>query len=412
MGLIKAAVGAVGSTLHDQWKEAIRCEDMGNDILMVKKTTPTGVITSGSTIIVAPGQCAIIFDNGRVLDATAEDGAYTFDSSSSPSLFAGQFGGMFKEMWQRFTYNGASAKQQAVFFINLKEIIDNKFGTPNPIIYRDWEHAVMNPRTQSLMGMKVGIRCFGTYTFVINDPFLFMSRIAGTADVYKKDLINTQIKSEVIGAFSNITNSLGSDEYRVNAMDIPNKTDEIRAMMEENVFDEPIRKRGIALESFVVESVSFDEKSEAKIDTYELGGDAYTQQGTLVDSYGKAVQDAAKNSAGAMNGFMGIGMMNMSTGGMVGGAAQGPWQQAQNSPNYQVPPAGGNNAQTGVAATTEAKADTWECPGCHNTVSGNFCPECGTKRPEAPAKKFCTNCGKEVKDGAKFCPECGTKIEG
>ena len=412
MGLIKAAVGAVGSTLHDQWKEAIRCEDMGNDILMVKKTTPTGVITAGSTIIVAPGQCAIIFDNGRVLDATAEDGAYTFDSSSSPSLFAGQFGGMFKEMWQRFTYNGASAKQQAVFFINIKEIIDNKFGTPNPIIYRDWEHAVMNPRTQSLMGMKVGIRCFGTYTFKINDPFLFMSQIAGTADVYKKDLLNAQIKSEVIGAFSNITNSLGSDEYRVNAMDIPNKTDEIRAMMEENVFDEPIRKRGVALESFVVESVTFDEKSEEKIDTYELGGDAYTQQGTLVNSYGKAVQDAAKNSAGAMNGFMGIGMMNMSTGGMVGGAAQGPWQQAQNAQNYQVPPVGGNNAQAGAVAATEAKADTWECPQCHNTVSGKFCPECGTKRPEAPAKKFCTNCGKEVKDGAKFCPECGTKIEG
>ena len=138
MGLIKAAFGAVGSTLHDQWKVAIRCEDMGNDILMVKKTTPTGVITSGSTIVVAPGQCAIIFDNGRVIDATAEDGPYTFDSSSSPSLFAGQFGGMFKEMWQRFTYNGASAKEQAVYFINTKEIIDNKFGTPNPIIYRDW----------------------------------------------------------------------------------------------------------------------------------------------------------------------------------------------------------------------------------------------------------------------------------
>ena len=65
MGLIKAAVGAIGSTLHDQWKEAIRCEDMGNDILMMKKTTPTGVITNKSTVIVGPGQCAIIYDNGR-----------------------------------------------------------------------------------------------------------------------------------------------------------------------------------------------------------------------------------------------------------------------------------------------------------------------------------------------------------
>ena len=136
MGLIKAAVGAIGSTLHDQWKEAIRCEEMGNDILMMKKTTKNGVISNGSTIIVGQGQCAIIYDNGKVIDATAEEGVYTFDSSSTPSFFAGQFGAVFKEMWQRFTYNGASAKQQAVFFFNTKEIIDNKFGTAAPIPFQ------------------------------------------------------------------------------------------------------------------------------------------------------------------------------------------------------------------------------------------------------------------------------------
>ena len=120
MGLIKAAVGAIGSTLHDQWKEAIRCEDMGNDILMMKKTTKNGVISNGSTIIVGQGQCAIIYDNGKVIDATAEEGYYKFDTSSTPSMFEGEFKGMFKEMWERFTYNGASSKQQAVmrsFFI-------------------------------------------------------------------------------------------------------------------------------------------------------------------------------------------------------------------------------------------------------------------------------------------------------
>ena len=121
MGLIRAAVGAVSGTLKDQWKEAIRCENLDNDTLMVKKTTPTGVISNGSTVIVGPGQCAIIYDNGRILDASAEEGVYKFDTSSTPSLFAGQFGGMFKEMWQRFTYNGATAKEQAVYFFNTKE---------------------------------------------------------------------------------------------------------------------------------------------------------------------------------------------------------------------------------------------------------------------------------------------------
>ena len=147
MGLIKSAASAIGSTMHDQWKEAIRCEDLGNEILMMKKTTPTGVITNKSTIIVAPGQCAIIYDNGKVIDATAEEGIYEFDSSSSPSFFAGQFGDVFKEMWQRFTYDGATSKQQAVFFFNIKEIMDNKFGTPAPIPFQDWSHAITNKMT-------------------------------------------------------------------------------------------------------------------------------------------------------------------------------------------------------------------------------------------------------------------------
>lgn len=411
MGLIKAAIGAVGGTLKDQWKEAIRCEDMPNEVLMVKKTTPTGVISNGSTIIVAPGQCAIIYDNGKVVDATAEDGLYTFDTSSTPSLFAGQFGGMFKEMWQRFTYNGATSKEQAVYFINIKEIIKNKFGTPNPVVFKDWGHPVMNPRTQSLMAMKVGIRCFGTYTFRITDPFLFMSRIAGTATEYRKDEIVDQMRSEVIAAFSNVMNSLGNK--KIEAMDLPNQTDEIKAIMDEEVFDEPIRKRGITLDSFAVESVTFDEKSEEKIDTYEIGGDSYTQQGTLVNAYGNAVQDAAKNSNGAMNGFMGIGMMNMASNGMMGGAATGPWQQANNAPQYQMPNQN-NNQQASANVVTEAETknvNEWECPNCHTKANGKFCPECGTKKPEAPAKKFCTNCGTEVKPDAKFCPECGTKIE-
>ena len=150
MGLIKATIGAVGSTLHDQWKEAIRCEDMNNEILMMKKTTKTGVITKNSTIIVGPGQCAIIYDNGKVIDATAEEGVYTFDESSSPSFFAGQFGAVFKEMWQRFTYNGATAKQQAVFFFNTKEIINNKFGTRAQIAFLEWSHPIHNQMSISI----------------------------------------------------------------------------------------------------------------------------------------------------------------------------------------------------------------------------------------------------------------------
>ena len=403
MGLIKAAVSAAAGTLHDQWKEAIRCEDMDNDTLMVKKTTPNGVISNGSTIIVGPGQCAIIYDNGKIIDASAEEGIYTFDSSSTPSLFAGQFGGMFKEMWQRFTYNGATAKQQAVFFFNLKEIIDNKFGTDSPIMYKDWGHPMMNARTNSFIGMSVKVRCHGTYTFKISDPFLFMQKLAGTADVYKKDEIQEQMHAEIVSAFANVMNSLGSDKYKIEVLELQNKTDEIKKIMDENVFDQPIRDRGLQLVSFAIAPVSLDEESQTKINNYEIGGDQYQQQGVLTGSYGEAVKAAANNSNGAANGFMGVGMMNMASGNTFGAVAQGKDNE------YMKP--GNVNPQPNSAVETTSEEGV-KCPNCGELITANFCTKCGTKKPEVEEvkEKVCPDCGNKVDENAKFCMNCGKQL--
>ena len=407
MGLIKAAKGAIGSTMHDQWKEAIRCEDLGNDILMVKKTTPTGVITNKSTIIVAPGQCAIIYDNGKVIDATAEEGYYTFDTSSSPSFFAGQFGAVFKEMWQRFTYNGASAKQQCVFFFNTKEIIKNKFGTPAPVPYSDWSHAIPNEMTGEITPIGLKVKCFGTYTFRIEDPAAFMNNIAGTADVYRVSELVEQIRSEVVAAFQNVLNELGTSVHKVPVYNLPSQTDEIKQMMDEKVFDEPVRRRGLKIEVFAVESVTLDPDSERKIEEYEHNSNSRMQQGRVLD----VMEKAASNANGAANGFMGLGMMNMSTGGMNTAVMQNafnPQQTAtpQSNVNPQQPDAQPTKNET---EKTEAKVENgWVCPNCGKTVTGKFCSDCGTKKPEA---NVCKNCGAKLNDGAKFCGECGTKVE-
>ncbi len=433
MGLIKAAVGAIGSTLKDQWKEAIRCEDMNNDILMVKKTTPTGVITNKSTIIVAPGQCAIIYDNGRIIDATAEEGVYEFDSSSSPSFFAGQFGATFKEMWQRFTYNGATAKEQAVFFFNTKEILDNKFGTAAPIPFQDWSHPIPNQMTNTITPLRVQIKCFGKYTFRISNPAVFMQELAGTANVYTKDKVVEQIRAEVIAVFQNLVNELGSAKYKVPVLEMPSQTDEIRAMMDEMVFDEPVRRRGLSIVAFAVESVTLDDESAKKIDQYELSSNAHMQQGRLVDAYADAVQGAAENKSGSMNGFMGIGMMNMASNGMVGGVANGPWNaqnianstmdlskeqntqasenEAQNinKPSEQNQVADKTQAQTivGAATTNESLTNTqWTCE-CGAKNDGKFCSNCGKPKSN---KKVCPNCKATNEDNDKFCGECGTKL--
>ena len=390
MGLIKAAVGAIGSTLHDQWKEAIRCEEMGNDILMMKKTTKNGVISNGSTIIVGQGQCAIIYDNGKVIDATAEEGYYKFDTSSTPSMFEGEFKGMFKEMWERFTYNGASSKQQAVFFFNIKEIINNKFGTPTPVMYDDWSHAIPNQMTGELLPLAVNIKCFGNYTFKLTNPATFMSEIAGMSEVYKKDQLLEQMRSEVMDSFEKVLNELVyANKMSVRAL--PRQKAKIKEIMAQDNFDNRIKGRGISIEGFNIESVTLDDASQEKINNYELSSNAYMQQGTMVGAYAQSMKDAANNANGATTGFMGIGMANMASGGVMGGATTAPWQNTSNS-------SVNNNSST---------SDMWECPNCKKQVKGNFCPDCGQKKPE---KVFCSNCGKKVENGAKFCPNCGNKL--
>ena len=452
MGLIKAAVQAIGSTFGDQFLSGISCEDMGNDILMVKKEDKNGTIAKGSRIIVAPGQIAVIYDSGKILDATAEPGTYTFDGSTTPSFFAGQFGPVFKEMWERFKFGGAIAKEQAVFFFNSKEIVGNKFGTPNPVPYRDWGHPLMNARNGGYTPMRLDIKCYGTYTFRITNPAVFMMNIAGNAETYHKSMLVEQMRSEVVGAFSNVLNSLSEEQYKIEALALPNKTDEIKDIMSKENFDGPITNRGISIVSFAVESVTLTEESKDKIDKYELAGDQFQQQGVLTEAYANAIQNAASNANGSMTGFMGMGMMNMNTGNPFGTVTS----NVANSTNYGTPNAAAYNAAVNPVTTpnnvaqqpttsegamqaqaapteavqttaenvsnvpaeatktdvvnNEAVAENWTCK-CGAVNEGKFCVSCGMSKTDATKKTMvCPRCGNEVKEGAKFCGECGQKL--
>ena len=260
--------------------------------------------------------------------------------------------------------------------------------------------------TGKMLPLRVEVKCFGKYTFRIENPALFMSQIAGLAEVYRKDELVEQMRSEVIASFQNVLNELGTTAHQVPVLELPSQTDEIKQIMDEKVFDEPIRKRGIMLEGFAIESVTLDDESSKKIDQYELGSNSYMQQGKLVGAYGDAIVDAANNANGSANGFMGIGMMNMASGGVVGGAAQGPWANANAQASQQIT----NNAEQNVTPAP-ALEDTWMCPTCNEPRTGKFCPECGAKKPEVAVKKVCPVCGKEVSESDKFCPECGAKLE-
>jgi len=391
MGLIKAIAGAISGTLSDQWLDLIKCDNMDMDTLMVKQTTKSGQISKGSRILVAPGQVAVIYDSGSVLDATAEEGVYTFDQSSSPSFFGGQFGPVFKEMWQRFTYGGTPAKEQAIFFFNAKEILDNKFGTATPVPFQDWSHAIPNQMTNSLSPMGVNVRCYGKYTFKLDDVAVFMRIHAGTANVVKKGDITEQMRSEVIAAFQNVLNEMGNSQHRVPVLELPSYTDEMKQAMDERVFDEPIRARGVKLVSFTVESVSLDEASQAKIDRYEYSSNSMMQQGKIIE----AMETAAGNEGGAAGAFVGMGMMNAGSGGMTGSVMQNAWN-------------GNGQSQTNYDPYNQGQQKGVPCPKCGTMITGKFCPECGTPAPAPKPMMKCPKCGTE--SNGKYCPECGTPL--
>ena len=377
--------------MRDQWLDLIKCDNMDMDTLMVKQTTKSGQISKGSRIIVAPGQVAVIYDTGSILDATAEEGVYTFDQSSSPSFFGGQFGPVFKEMWQRFTYGGTPAKEQAIFYFNIKEIMGNKFGTATPIIFQDWDHGSFNPANGRETPLSLNIRCYGKYTFRLDDMALFMRQYASVGNIVKKEALTEQMRSEVVAALQAVINAYGTKENQVRALELPSKTAEMKKLMDENVFDADIRARGVRLVSFIIESVSLDEKSQQKIDEFEAGANAAQARGSMLGT----MRTAAGNEAGAGAGFMGIGMAGMgfgTAGNMMGGSMMPP-----EHPQQQYQPQAAPQQPQGVP-----------CPKCGTPITGKFCPNCGEPLPVPKAAKKCPKCGTETT--GKFCPECGTPI--
>ena len=211
MGLIKAAMGAAGGVLADQWKEFFYCESLSADILVAKgqkRTSSQGrssntsaednIISNGSGIAVNDGQCMIIVENGEVVEVCAEPGQFTYDKSSEPTVFEGDLGesiiASFKQMGKRFAFGGDTGKDQRVYYFNTKEIIGNKYGTPTPISFRVVDQGAG-------IDADFDIKCFGEYSYHIVDPILFYKKVCGNVDSeYSRKEIDSQLKSELLTA--------------------------------------------------------------------------------------------------------------------------------------------------------------------------------------------------------------------
>ena len=396
MGLIKAGIGALGGVLADQWKEFFYCDALDMDTLVVKGQKRTGrrssntkgsdnVISNGSGIAVADGQCMIIVEQGKVVEVCAEPGEYTYDSSTEPSIFAGSFGESlrqtFKQIGKRFTYGGDTGKDQRVYYFNTKEIMGNKFGTPSPIIFE-----VINKRIG--MSRTVNVRCNGVYSYNISDPILFYTKVCGNVQqAYTRDQIDEQMKADFISALQPAFGALAEQELR--PAQIPAKANELKQAMNEALQADWV-SRGITIAKIALNPITLNPEDMKKIqdmeDAMTMGANPYMMAGRMTGATANAMEAAAANESGAMNGFFGMNM----AGGVMGGG----FNAAQNFYNM--------GAQQNAAAPA---ADGWKC-ACGATATGKFCPECGAKKP-APAGSWKCSCGAE--NTGKFCPECGAR---
>ena len=441
MGLIKAATGAAGGTLADQWKEFFYCDALDNDTLMVrgkkrtdKRSSNTkghdNVITNGSGIAVADGQCMMIVDQGKIVEVCAEPGEYTYDTASEPSIFCGSLGegikATFQTIGKRFTFGGDTAKDQRVYYFNTKEITDNKFGTANPVWFR-----VVDKRIN--LDKDIEIRCNGIYSFRMTDPLLFYTNVGGNVtDCYEKDQIAPQLKTEFVNALQPAFAKIA--ELEIRPSQIPAHSMEIGDAMNEVLTKKWSELRGISIVSVAFNPVTIkDEDAEAIKQAQNAA--MYTDPGMMAATLGMAQAEAMKTAAGnpngAMMGFMG---MNMASG-MNGGAnlqglynqgaerqqmAQEQARQEQQMAQGQTVAAGSWTCSCGTVnegkfcmncgSPKPQQTGSWTC-SCGTVNEGKFCMNCGSPRPAAQEKCKCRNCGWEPSDQTnlpKFCPECGT----
>ena len=402
MGLISAGLNALGGTLASQWKEYFYCDSMPDNVLATKamkktkgrfggsRTEDDNVISEGSVIAVADGQCMMIVDQGKIVDFCAEPGEYKFEQNGEPSLFYGEFSGekvktILKTTFDRLSFGGQAGKDQRVYYFNTKELTGNKYGTPNSVPFRVVDQNIG-------LDIDVSIRCFGEYSYRLTNPMLFYANVCGNIEGdYTRDRIDSQLKSELLTALQPAFAKISAMGIRYSSL--PGHTIEIAGALNEVLSEKWANLRGVEIVSFGMNSVKASEEDEAMMKELQKNAvfrNANMAAAHLVGAQAQAMQDAAKNAGGALNGFMG---MNMAQGGGMNVSQlfqMGVQQQAQS------------------AVSAQPAAESWKC-ACGAAATGKFCPECGAKKPEPQAANGwkCPSCGAQAT--GKFCPECGTK---
>ena len=416
-------MGAAGGVLADQWKEYFYCDSLDSDVLAVKGRRRTGkrssnrhgddnIISDGSVIAVNEGQCVMIVENGMVTELCAVPGEFVYDNASEPSIFCGELGDSvrrtFEEIGKRFSFGGEAAADQRVYYFNTKEIVGNKYGTPAPVPFRVVDRNIG-------LDMDISIRCHGEYSYRITDPLLFYNNVCGNFDdEFTRDMIEGQLRTELMTALQPAFAKISDMGIRYSAL--PGHTFELAEALNTVLSSKWGELRGIKIVSVGVSSVKASEEDEEMIKELQRNAafrDPSMSAAHMVGAQAEAMQSAAKNSSGAMTGFMGYSAA-ASAGGVNAGdlfkmaSEQNRGNNAAKTSGEWICSCGAKNSGNFCSECgAPRQSSEWVC-SCGTRNTGKFCSECGKKRPVK-----CSGCGWEPQPGEtpKFCPECGKAFD-
>jgi membrane protease subunit (stomatin/prohibitin family) len=335
-------------------------------------------IKLGAQLVVHEAQEAVLYRDGKALD-TFGPGRHTLSTQNIPLL--GKIIGV--------PFGGDSPFRVSVVFVNKRTFIDQKWGTREPVVFRDAE-----------LGM-VRLRAFGTYAYRIEDSQLFVNTVVGSQGLFETIRLQDFYRDVIV---SRLNDLMG--ETLKTIFDLPKYYDELGTAAKARV-TEDFSKYGVDLTDFYINSVTPPDEVQEKIDERAAMGAVGDMNTYMQFKAAQAIQDAAQGGGGAggegggaASAGMGLGL-GAGFGAMMPGMIAGAMQQAQQ---------GGGGAAAGAAAGAASQAPGGSfCTECGGAVppSAKFCPNCG----HTQAGSGCSGCGQPVPDGAKFCPNCGTKQE-
>ena len=334
MGLIQAVSGSIGSALADQWKDFYTVPDGLPATAALFAAVPHGtnagrgantkgssnIISNGSKIVVPEGYGLLLFQDGAITGFAAEPGGYEWHSDhlDSKSIFAGDgfVDSLIKQSWERFKFGGQPGSQQAAFFVSLKELPDNRFGTQSEIY---WDDGFLNTQ--------VGAVTRGSYTLKIVDPILFVKHFVPASYLQPGQVFDftdidnaaaSQLFNEVVGslapAFSLYTND-------------PSKGNRITKLQQDSIgfaksLSDAVENayqwksdRGLAIVKTAIISIEYDPNTRELLKTVQRADALAGARGNsnLQASVAAGMQAAGENGGAA--GIVGLGMAS----GMMGG---------------------------------------------------------------------------------------------